>query len=142
MGLDMYLEASKYISPYASHNDPDGKLRAAIAVLLGLKDAPLADESLRPLMSAGGKVTAVRVRVTYWRKAHEIHQWFVDNVQDGDDNCGEYYVDRSDLQELVEFCEENRENEGDEYDDTIAVIKPILDHNLYENFEFYYKASW
>ena len=30
----------------------------------------------------------------YWRKASAIHKWFVDNCQEGDDDCGTYLVDR------------------------------------------------
>lgn len=37
----------------------------------------------------------------YWRKANQIHGWFVDNVQGGEDDCGEYEVTRSQLQELL-----------------------------------------
>lgn len=147
MGLDMYLDASKFISPYASLDEPEGKLRAAIASVLGLKDDPLPDETIRRLLARSdiGKVTGVRVRAGYWRKSHNIHQWFVDNVQGGDDNCGEYYVDRGDLKELVDYCQEQIDDGDDpdgEYLDTIQMIKPILDTPLYEGYEFYYKASW
>jgi hypothetical protein len=42
----------------------------------------------------------------YWRKANQIHRWFVDNVQEGNDDCKEYYVDEDTLQELVNKCKE------------------------------------
>jgi hypothetical protein len=38
--------------------------------------------------------------VMYWRKANQIHKWFVDNVQDGVDDCKEYWVSEEKLQEL------------------------------------------
>ena len=38
----------------------------------------------------------------YWRKANAIHRWFVENVQDGEDNCGEYKVERKQLEELLD----------------------------------------
>lgn len=38
----------------------------------------------------------------YWRKANAIHKWFVDNVQGGEDDCKEYYVDESDLKKLLD----------------------------------------
>ena len=41
-------------------------------------------------------------RVGYWRKANAIHQWFVVNVQDVEDNCGYYYVSRENLEVLLE----------------------------------------
>ena len=39
--------------------------------------------------------------VGYWRKANQIHKWFVDNVQDGVDDCGEYKVTKEQLIETV-----------------------------------------
>jgi hypothetical protein len=46
----------------------------------------------------------VRATVGYWRKANQIHKWFVDNVQDGKDDCGTYYVRPSQLEALRESC--------------------------------------
>ena len=31
----------------------------------------------------------------YWRKANQIHKWFVDNVQGGIDDCRPYPVSQS-----------------------------------------------
>ena len=45
----------------------------------------------------------VEVVCVYWRKANQIHKWFVDNVQGGNDNCGEYYVSQNKLQELLDL---------------------------------------
>jgi hypothetical protein len=39
--------------------------------------------------------------VAYWRKANQIHKWFVDNVQSGEDDCGEYDVSRREIQDLT-----------------------------------------
>ncbi len=43
--------------------------------------------------------------VGYWRKANQIHRWFVSNVQGGKDDCGEYAVPRAKLMELKVICE-------------------------------------
>lgn len=43
--------------------------------------------------------------IGYWRKANAIHLWFVKNVQEGDDNCGEYPVTKEKLQELRDLCQ-------------------------------------
>lgn len=40
--------------------------------------------------------------VAQWRKANQIHKWFVDHVQDGKDDCGYYNVEVEQLQELLE----------------------------------------
>lgn len=40
----------------------------------------------------------------YWRKANAIHKWFVDNIQDGKDDCGYYDVTVDDLVKLHDTC--------------------------------------
>ena len=42
--------------------------------------------------------------VGYWRKANAIHKWFVDNVQNEVDDCGDYEVSKEQLEELLETC--------------------------------------
>lgn len=42
--------------------------------------------------------------VADWRKANHIHKWFVDNVQDGVDDCGTYEVTKDQLEELFNIC--------------------------------------
>jgi len=49
----------------------------------------------------GEKVDYIVEEAGYWRKANAIHKWFVDNVQKGNDNCGEYYVDENQMLELL-----------------------------------------
>ena len=44
--------------------------------------------------------------IAYWRKANQVHKWFVDNVQNGVDDCGYYEVTIEKLQELVDICRE------------------------------------
>ena len=44
--------------------------------------------------------------VCYWRKANQIHKWFVDHVQNGVDDCGEYKVTEEQIDELRELCKE------------------------------------
>ena len=43
--------------------------------------------------------------VGYWRKANAIHNWFVENVQDGEDDCGYYVVTKEQLKALQGLCE-------------------------------------
>jgi hypothetical protein len=89
MGLDMYLTAKQYLSDY---ND---------------QDKAISTEIMRhfPELSEQHTVREVSVRVGYWRKANAIHRWFVDNVQEGTDDCRNYPVLRERLQELRNTCE-------------------------------------
>lgn len=41
----------------------------------------------------------------YWRKANAIHNFFVENVQDGEDDCGTYYVSKLVIEDLAERCD-------------------------------------
>ena len=43
--------------------------------------------------------------VGYWRNADAIHDWFIENVQKGNDDCKTYVVPRLKLQELKDTCE-------------------------------------
>lgn len=56
----------------------------------------------------------------YWRKANAIHNWFVENVQDGNDDCKDYWVDRETLKELKNLCEE-------------VIKKSVLEEGTVEN---------
>ena len=47
----------------------------------------------------------IHEQVGYWRKANAIHNWFVDNVQDGiDDCCYHNEVTKEILEELLDTC--------------------------------------
>lgn len=50
-------------------------------------------------------------QIGYWRKANEIHNWFVENVQDGVDDC-EYHeeVTKEVLEELLTTCQKVLDN--------------------------------
>ena len=41
----------------------------------------------------------------YWRKANQIHNWFVQNCQNGVDDCEYYAITVADLLKLKEVCE-------------------------------------
>ncbi len=92
MGLDMYLYAERYVSGWGHSKPEEREHCAAIAAMVGLK--PTEDS---PSLT-------VRVTVAYWRKANAIHRWFVENVQKGDDDCGDYYVDAAQLKALRDTC--------------------------------------
>lgn len=51
-----------------------------------------------------GKISEISERAGYWRKANAIHKWFVDNVQGGNDDCGDYEVSEEQLQTLLDTC--------------------------------------
>jgi len=104
MGLDMYLSAKRsfYNMNYMKKADKYEELhKREIRVNEGIR-------KLLPEMFKTGNLDYVKIEfeVGYWRKANQIHKWFVDNCQDGVDDCKEYYVDRDKLKELKQLCED------------------------------------
>lgn len=93
MGLDMYLYKEYYIGGEFEHKNVSGGLSIFI---------PKADGDQEHFSLDAKKISSVRSNVMYWRKANAIHQWFVDNVQDGEDDCGDYHVTKEELQELLD----------------------------------------
>lgn len=96
MGLDMYLCKKTYIGAKYEHR----KVTGEINISSGEHKANIDFK----------KVTEISEIVGYWRKANHIHKWFVDNVQEGVDNCEEYYVDKDQLQKLLDLCRKVKEN--------------------------------
>jgi hypothetical protein len=92
MGLDMYLHAKNYVSGWAHEQDKSefNALKALYPQVEISEDSPSIELSFT---------------VGYWRKANAIHNWFVENVQKGRDDCGSYYVDTESLIALKEACQ-------------------------------------
>ena len=80
MGLDMYLNAKRFLW----YNEE----------ALGATVAQAFPEN------KDRRVKEVIVEAMYWRKSNQIHKWFVDNVQKGTDDCGNYDVSREQIEEL------------------------------------------
>lgn len=89
MGLDMYLRRKHCLY---------GEELEDIVIKGKLKDKIKKDN-----------IVNITEEILYWRKANHIHQWFVNNVQDGNDNCKEYYVSEKQLEKLLEICKKVRD---------------------------------
>jgi hypothetical protein len=96
MGLDMYLTGKRYMSAWVDADDAEKQ--AAIQRLF---------PELAEMRShfEGSPVKEIRVDAGCWRKANAIHDWFVQNVQDGEDACEPHAVSRAQLAELRSLCE-------------------------------------
>ena len=105
MGLDMYLSAKKYVEKVkweTLNQNSDLSYDSPEAINPLWKDIV----STAQMLDVAHDIYGVNVEVTcaYWRKANQIHAWFVDNVQGGEDDCGDYYVSHEKLKELRETC--------------------------------------
>jgi len=149
MGLDMYLNKRTYVQ-YWEHNGADNY---EVNVTKGGNPTKVDPKKVKYIIEEAG----------YWRKQNQIHRWFVDNIQNGTDDCGEYYVSKADLETLLELCEKIKADNsladellpgasgfffgGTEYDEwyfngidnTIEILKEALED---ENGEYLYSSSW
>ena len=147
MGLDMYLYARQHFWT-GQEDSSDSQISKKIASLVGT-DLEVSD---------------IRATAGYWRKANQIHGWFVKNVQEGEDDCKEYYVSRQNLIDLRDLCERVIADNSlaptelptasgfffgaTEYDDwyykdladTIKIVDKAL--TLDKNWSFEYHSSW
>lgn len=168
MGLDQYLSAEKYVSGYDFRSDEEKE--AGPTPELGKYRAVLEAGGLTEIASKSSPGASISCTVAYWRKANQVHDWFVTNVQGGVDECQRSYVSRDQLQELlattmaalaayetgdtVMAAETMPPTSGfffgstdvDEWyaqdlRDTITQIEPLLAEK-YAGFDFYYQASW
>lgn len=93
----MYLSKKTYIGGNYEHNNVTG----SIDLRKGKDNIPVVIDLKR--------LTYIEEEVGYWRKANHIHKWFVDNVQDGKDDCGTYEVTDEQLTELLSICKRVKE---------------------------------
>ena len=98
MGLDMYLKGKRYISNH--FNEGDAERASAIQ-----KHFPEL-EGITGHWGDKSCVQEVSIDAGYWRKANAIHEWFVQNVQGGEDECRPHHVSREDLTALKTTCEQ------------------------------------
>ena len=150
MGLDMYLDKRSYVRQW-DHIDADKQYN--VEVTRGGQPTNINPKKIKYIIEEAG----------YWRKQNQIHRWFVENVQKGVDDCGDYYVERNRLQELLDICkivqtDHSKAEEllpsasgfffgGTDYDEwyfsgidnTIDILKEALED---ENAEYYYSSSW
>ena len=104
MGLDMYLSARKRfekINWQVLQNNDELSYNSPEAVYPKFNDLMEITQMNNVATDVYG--ASVEVTCAYWRKANQIHKWFVDNVQGGNDNCGEYYVSQEQLRELLDL---------------------------------------
>jgi hypothetical protein len=92
MGLDMYLEKRTYVKNW-EHYPEDRKTTFVI------KTGGKIREDIKP-----ERIEYIIEGVGYWRKANHIHNWFINNCTNGDDNRTRMYVSEDELRELLAVC--------------------------------------
>ena len=149
MGLDMYLSKKTYVKHWDHNGDDNFKITIK----------KRGGHMIKPK-----RITYIEEEVAYWRKSNQIHHWFVNNVQNGNDDCGDYFVSGDYLRELLNLCKEVEKDPSaaqeilptqggfffgdtsyDEYymqdiKQTIKVLEEILEED--PDAHYVYSSSW
>lgn len=162
MGLDMNLSVSDYVSGWDFSNQGEKEKFNRILEAAGYS---------RDSIAEGSPSLTLKIKVAYWRKANAIHNWFVENCQNGVDECQESEVSREDLQNLRDTAQEallfyNAGNAAlaaealptrsgfffgsvqidemyaNDLKDTIEQIDKILNDPRFNDKWFIYQSSW
>jgi hypothetical protein len=155
MGLDMYLHKKTYVKNW-SHTSPlhEVSVKKNGQPVVGIKPE---------------RISEISETVGQWRKFNALHRWFVENCQNGEDDCKEYHVDKSQLVDLLEVLKQVQEDfdttggikahelfpaesgfffgstEYDEcYFDDVKETVVLLEELIQEDGDgdFYYQSSW
>ena len=94
MGLDMYLHKKTYVKNWDFMKDSE---KHDVTVM---QNGKICEDIKKE------RISYIIEEVAYWRKANQIHKWFVDNTQGGKDECRESYVMKSQLETLLNLCRE------------------------------------
>jgi len=150
IGLDMYLTRKTYVKNW-DHMDHDQKHEIVI------KKGGKVRRDIDPK-----KITYIEEEAGYWRKANAIHEWFVTNCQEGEDDCRQSYVSEENLRELLDTVNKVLEDHkladdllptasgfffgSTDYDEyyysDLKDTKKMLEEALEKGGEYYYSSSW
>jgi hypothetical protein len=165
MGLDMYLFAVPKIDRM--------NFREILFADTNLTHLKKADQELYQRLKPhiitcnepGQPYQSLVIELAYWRKANQIHNWFVKNVQNGQDNCMPYEVSKEHMQQLYNCCQEVLDKQNGykilptkygfhfgstEYDrfyymdveQTKNIAADILELYDFDSFHLIYNSSW
>ncbi len=93
MGLDMFLTKETFLSSYPKPGT-DLSHREMLGIT-GIEKAGIKTS----------RVQAITEQIGQWRKANAIHNWFVNEVQGGVDECQKSDVSEDQLAELAATCD-------------------------------------
>lgn len=99
----MFLYAKKFI--YLDELNKQDELTKLIKEKLKIKEDIFSEMD-------GYELKELKWEVGYWRKSNQIHNWFVQNIQKGEDDCGNYDVRIEQLKKLLDIVIEILKEKG------------------------------
>ncbi len=132
MGLDSYLGRQRKFEQMSFKD-----VNKLAQILYGLEE--LCPNAVKEMKNVGliyeqgthYKYHSTNEQVGYWRKANQIHAWFVENVQGGTDDCNSYEVTKEQLETLLGICKTIKKscklvkgtvNNGYTFDSTMKMV--------------------
>lgn len=176
MGLDMYLYRTKKVHHFSADDYYEVEMFVDEYVTsehqlidleksLGLKDANQLRSCIKQHDRHPG-LYSIFEEVGYWRKANMIHKWFVENVQDGKDDCYFHMVSKDQTKTLYRLVQKvlNKEVKPDQslptqrgfffgsmdYDDinyhhlrrTKEILEKVILETDFDKEVLIYESSW
>ncbi len=162
----MYLSATRYVFTSKYTGTEEGRLLfKEVADKMGGTNFLMGEDCYQSTEMKLRSQFHMKLRIAYWRKANQIHKYFVDKCAGGKDECRPTYVEREDLEDLLNRCKTILEDHSKaeellptqsgfffgstEYDewyfqdleDTVPVLEKIL-KDAPKEWEFEYQAYW
>lgn len=165
MGLDMYLRAKKWV-PGSDFTREDGEFKTIPVPQFDLiaETVGLTREDVRQDLPS----VTLDFTIGYWRKANAIHNWFVNNCANGEDDCKPVWVSRESLEQLLDLVDTVLKSHSEEVarkllppeqgfffgsyeiddwywedmENTKNLLTTILQNEKFAGWDFEYEASW
>jgi hypothetical protein len=134
MGLDMYLNVSERIDSHDYHRDYNEVTRTENSRYTNVIEA--AGIKVKDNIASS---VAVEYTAIYWRKANQIHGWFVNELADGVDECQRIRVSRNDLVSLHNICSQLIDTRSTELATELLPPTPGFFFGTYEIDEYYWQ---
>jgi hypothetical protein len=99
MGLDMYLEVRRNVRTQDWGADFETIQNEQGQAIVSASD-------MGSLLAKDSFSVSVESTAIYWRKVNAIHQWFVDNLANGVDECQRIPVRLTDLEDLRDLVKD------------------------------------
>ena len=98
------------------------------------------NQKLKETVITKADIDSIEYEYAYWRKDNQIHKWFVDNVQKGNDDCDYYEVEGSKLLELADLCLQVLRKRDENFSKEILPSYEGFFFGGYEYKDYYYEG--